>query len=161
MKLFMQQNGFVWGKPFPLCDKSGRTRYTITSEAYSLGKRLHVFDLAGREAIHIRQVIPSMFPTFEIEVYGRPIGSIVKDPTFFEPQFLIQSLNWEISGVITLYDYEIFCQNVVLASSRPVASENGPQIVYDSFDRSDKLTALAVMLTINCCMLSPQKPVAF
>ena len=50
MKLFMQQKGFAWGQPMPLWDKGGHTRYTVTGDAYSLGKRLHVHDLAGREA---------------------------------------------------------------------------------------------------------------
>ena len=50
MKLFMQQKGFAWGQPMPLWDKGGHTRYTVTGDTYSLGKRLHVHDLAGREA---------------------------------------------------------------------------------------------------------------
>ena len=50
MKLFMQQKGFAWGQPMPLWDKGGHTRYMVTGDAYSLGKRLHVHDLAGREA---------------------------------------------------------------------------------------------------------------
>lgn len=156
MKLFMQQKGFSWGQPMPLWDKGGHTRYTVTGDAYSLGKRLHVHDLAGREAIYIHQKIPSMFPSYEIEVYGKPVGSIVKDLTFLRPRYSVAELGWELCGTMGICDYELTWQNSVVAANHPVQGQRGALFAMEFYDRTAELSALGVLLTINC-ILAPQE----
>lgn len=157
MKLYMQNGAFHWGSPVALFDKSGRTRYTLTSDAYSLGKRLHVIDLAGREAIYIYQQIPSLFPRYEIEVYGKPVGEIVKDLTSIRPRYTMESLEWEIMGSVGTCDYEITRHNAAIASSRPHHTSSGDVLVLEVYERAAELTALGIMLTINC-IFAAQEP---
>lgn len=158
MKLYMQQDAFRWGSSLALCDKNGRTRYTLTGEAYSLGKRLHVTDLAGREAIYIRQVVPSLFPRYEIEVYGKPVAEICKDLTFFRPRYTIEPLDWTLAGSLGALEYEISRQSSVVASSCPQRdNSDGNIVVLNLYDRSVTLTALGILLTINC-VFAAQEP---
>ena len=156
MKLYMQKEAFRWGEPMPLRDKAGRTRYTVNSDAYALGKRLHVTDLAGREAVYIRQVVPSLFPKYEVEVYGRPVAAIVKDLSYFRPRYVIEELDWEVLGSLAACDYEISWQSSVVACCRPQQGETGDILALEFYDRREELASLGVMLTINC-LLAPQE----
>lgn len=155
MKLYMQKDMFRWGVPLPLRDKSGRVRYTVNSDAYALGKRLHVTDLAGREALYIHQQIPSLFPRFQVEVYGRPVAQVVKDLSYFRPRYSIEMVDWTVLGNLSQSDYEITCQNTVVASCRPQQSQEGTVLALEFMDRSWDLAALGVILALTC-LLSPQ-----
>lgn len=156
LKLYMERDVFSWGRTLELRDKAGRKRYTLTSEAYSPGKRLHIRDLAGREALYIHQRIPSLMPNYEIEVFGKPIGSVVKDLTFLQPRIVLEGLNMEIGGSVALYDYEILSEGAVIAANRPCDLERGPGFRMEFYDRTCELAALGVMTLINC-VLEPHK----
>lgn len=155
MKLFMQQEAFSWGKPMELWDKGGHIRYTVTGDAYSLGKRLHVQELSGREAIYVRQQVPSMFPRYEIGIYGKKAGAIVKDLTFLRPRYTLENFEWEIGGTPGRFDYEITWRGSVVAACHPVKGEKGELYALEILDRTVELQALGVLLTVNC-ILAPQ-----
>ena len=152
MKLYMERNVFAWGRTMELRDKAGRKRYTLTSEAYSPGKRLRVRDLAGRETLYIHQRIPSLMPSYEIEVYGRPVGAVVKDLTFLQPRIVLDGLNMELGGSVVLYDYEILSEGAVIAANRPCDLNWGPGFRMECYDRANDLTALGVMIAVNCVL---------
>lgn len=154
MKLYMQKDVFRWGVPLPLRDRSGRTRYTVVSDAYALGKRLHVIDLAGREAVYIHQQIPSLFPRYQVEVYGRPVAEVVKDLSYFRPRYTIEMLDWEVLGSLGGCDYELTQESATVASCRP--QPEGDMLALEFLDRSLELAALGVILTLNC-LLAPQE----
>ena len=155
MKLFMQQEAFAWGKPLELRDKGGHTRYVVTGDAYSLGKRLHVQDAAGREAVYVRQRVPSMFPRYELEVYGKYVGSVIKDLTFLRPRYTLEGLDWEIGGNPGGFDFEITWRSSVVASCHPVQGKQGALYALELLDRTMELPALGVLLTVSC-ILAPQ-----
>lgn len=152
MKLYMPRDKFSLGVPMALRDRAGRTRYRISGDAYTLGKRLHVLDLAGREAIYVYQKIPSLLPRYAIEVYGKPVAEIVKDLTFIPPRYMIEGPPWEVLGNIATRDYELSCGSQVIAACRPQAEE----ILLDLMDHDAEKVALGVLLTIHC-MLAPQE----
>ncbi|MDD6023924.1 MAG: hypothetical protein PUC06_06790 [Oscillospiraceae bacterium] len=156
MKLYMERDVFFWGRTMELRDKAGRKRYTLTSEAYSLGKRLHICDLAGREALYIHQRIPSLMPNYEIQVYGKPVGSVTKDLTFLQPRIVLEGLSMELGGSVALYDYEILSDGAVIAANRPCDMDWGRSFRMEFFDRTNDLTALGVMIAVNC-VLEPHK----
>ena len=151
MELFMGE-GFRWGAAQELRDESDRLRFRLTGDAYSLGKRLHVTDLAGREAIYVRQVIPSLFPRYALEVYGKPAGELVKDRTFSRPQCVIESLGWTVEGNLAARDYRLEDAGTVLACSAP----EGDRVRLTMEEGPRAMTALGVMLTINC-IFAPQE----
>jgi uncharacterized protein YxjI len=154
MKLYMQKDGFRWDTPMVLTDRNGRTRYQVSGDAYSLGKRLHVTDLSGREAIYIQQQVPSLFPRYEISVYGRPVTEIVKDLTFVQPKYTMGSLEWELMGILGTYDYEIVWQSSQVAACRP---QEDRRLVLELGDRTTELTALGILLTINCIFAAQER----
>ena len=152
MKLYMERDVFSWGRTLELRDRARRKRYTLTGEAYSLGKRLHVFDLAGRKALYIHQQVPSLMPRYEIEVYGKPMGMIQKDLTFLQPRLTLEGLGMELSGSTVLYDYEILSEGAVIAANRPCDMDWGSCFRMEFYDRTKELAALGVMVAVNCVL---------
>ena len=149
MKLYMDSGAFVWGTPLPILDKSGRTRYTLVSEAYSLGKRLSVLDLAGRTAIQIRQRVPSILPLYDLEVYGKPSGTVVKDISGLRPRYFLEDMGWEACGAVAARDYEVLTGGTVVGSTHP-APAGGLELELGG--RIRELNMLAFLLTLNCIL---------
>lgn len=90
MKYYLKPEAFSWNGTMAVLDFRGHTRYYVTGDGFRFGKRIHVRDLAGREAIYIRQVVPSLVPQYEIEIYGRPIGTLIRQIE----GYLLEGIDW-------------------------------------------------------------------
>ena len=157
MKLYMRQHVFTIGDRFNVWDEDGHDRWFVEQELLTWGKILRVYDLSGREAVYIHQVIPSLFPRYQVEVYGRPITEIVKDLSYFRPRCTIEELGWEVLGSLGGQDYEITHHSTVVAACRPQQNAEGDDVLaLEFYDRSTDLVALGVILAINC-VLAPQE----
>ena len=53
-------------------------------------------------------------------------------------------------------DYELTWQNSVVAANHPVQGQRGKMFAMEFYDRTAELSALGVLLTINC-ILAPQE----
>jgi len=95
MDLYLKEP-FSWGRSLPLLEPDGRTRYLVFGDAFRLGKRLYVRDLAQRDMFYARQIIPAVLPAFSLEVYGKPIGDLVRSRT--EDSYRLESLSWTVTG---------------------------------------------------------------
>lgn len=151
MVLNMDRLAFSWDIPLPLTDQSGHVRYTITGDAYAPGKRLQVLDLAGRTAVSIRQRFPSLFPLYELEVYGKPVCSLIKDLRFSPPQYTLSSPPWNLHGSVQAHDYTLMQAEETIASCRPDPRQPG-LLMLELFSetQTELLTALGLMVTVNC-----------
>lgn len=145
MTLTLSLSEFYWGCPLPLRDIEGRTRYTLTSDAYALRRCLRAVDLAGREALCIRQQLPSLFPRYELSVYGRPIGAITKAPE--DGICRICFSGWSIQGEGN--HLEILHRSQVVAACR---GTDAHRLELTFHDRTTALTALAILLTVICAL---------
>lgn len=157
MTLYMEKHAFSWGRPLALTEKNGRTRYTVDGDAYAPGKRLHILDLAEKTAVSVRQRFPSLFPRYEIEVYGKPVAALIKDLNFSPPSLRIEPLGWTLTGSVSACDYELLRGGAPLAASRPVPGSPGV-FALTCPDPPEALSALGVLVAVNC-ILSPQSPV--
>lgn len=157
MTLYMKKDAFSWGRPLALTDKNGRTRYTVDGDAYAPGKRLNILDLAGKTAVSVRQRFPSLFPRYEIEVYGKPVAALIKDLRTSPPSLRIETLGWTLAGSVSACDYELLRGETELAASRPVSGSPGI-LALTCPDPPEALAALGVLVTVNC-ILSPQSTV--
>lgn len=149
MTLYMESRAFSWGRSLPLTDKDGRTRYTLTGNAYALRRQLQILDLAGRTAVSIRQSLPSLFPRYELEVYGKPLGAVVKDLRCAPPQYALEIPGWTLEGSVSDGDYRLFRSDVLAADCHPAADRDGLWAL-EFHNQTDPLPSLAVMVTLNC-----------
>ena len=151
MTLYMETSAFSWGRPLPLTDKNGRTRYTITSNAYAPRKQLQVLDLAMQNAVSIRQSLPSLFPRYEIETYGKPVGAVRKDLRFSPPQYRIEQPDWTLDSSVSGRDYTLLRNNVSVAACHSLVEKPG-YFALEFYSQSETLTALGIMIILNCVL---------
>lgn len=152
MNLFFEPGAFSWDGTMPVQDQHGHTRYLVTGNGYR--RRIHVRDLAGREAILIRQVVPSMLAKYDIEIYGRPVGTLVRHPGEKTPQYVLEGQKWRLSGETGKGLFEAFEAGEVVASC--VAGEREELRGITCSSPNGELTVLAVALVI-CCIMGPQE----
>ena len=150
MKLYMKEKFFSWTDQFTIKDEHGWDKYFVEGEFLSLGKRLHVTDIHGREVAFIQQKLFTLMPRFTVSVAGREIAEIRKEFTLFFQRYVIDGLGWEIEGSVWEHEYQI------RKNGRPIVSISkewltwGDSYCLDILDPADEILALAVVLTFDC-----------
>lgn len=139
-----------------LRDSAGHIRYRLTGDPYAPGRRLSLRDLADRETVRIRQVVPSLFPRCALEVYGKPAGEVVKDLSFLRPRISLEPAGWLLEGVPGLGDFSLKAGERIIGECRP-DPEHPEGLVFSAPDGPEGLIALGVMLTVQC-VFAPQEP---
>ena len=152
MKLYIKQKIFSWNDKFSVFDANGEERYFVEGEFFSWGKKLHVYDSAQREAAFIRQEVFTFLPKFIVSVDGQEIAEIVKEFTFFKPKYRIDGLGWAIDGDFWDHDYEITKNGSTIVSISKEWFTWGDCYELDIERPEDEITALAVVLAIDCVL---------
>lgn len=152
MKLYMRQKVFSWVDRFTVKDEAGADKYIVEGEFFSLGKKLHVSDVYGKEVAFIHQKVFSFLPKFFVFVNGLQIAEIVKEFTFLRPKYSIEGLGWEINGSFMAHDYEITQQGRPIVNIHKQWMTWGDCYELDIAKEQDEIIALAVVLAIDCVM---------
>lgn len=150
MKLYIKQKVFSWNDKFYVKDEFGNDRYYIEGEFFSLGKKLHIFDMNGNELASIHQKVLSFLPRFFVYVGGIQVAEIVKEFTFFRNKYRIDGLGWEVDGDFMDHDYEITHMGRPIVSISKEWFTWGDSYMLDIADNSDPINALSVVLAIDC-----------
>ncbi len=141
---------FSWKDKFYIRDEFGNDRYYVEGELFSLGKKLHIFDMNGNELALVQQKVLSFLPRYFVFTSGIQRAEIVKEFTFFRNKYRIDGLGWEVDGDFMDHDYEI------THMGRPIVTINkewftwGDSYVLDIRDNADEVIALSVVLAIDC-----------
>ncbi len=150
MKLYIKEKVFSWGDRFTVKDVSGNDRYLVQGEVFSWGKKLHVCDMAGNEVAYIRQKVWSFLPRYEVFCGDRRIAAIQKEFSFLFPRYYIEGLDWEVSGSLSEHNYQITRNGSPIVTIRKEWMTWGDSYELDFANPADELTALAVVLAIDC-----------
>ena len=154
MKLYIKQKVFSWGDKFTVKDETGADKYIVEGEIFSWGKKLHVYDLNRQEVAFIQQEVLTLLPRYHVYCSGQEVAEIKKEFTFLFPRYTIEGLGWEIEGRFMAHDYQI------LKGGRPIVTIRKEWMTWgDTYelaitDSADEITALAVVLTIDCVTAS-------
>ena len=149
MKLLIKQRVFSWSDSYDIYDENGNKKYFVKAEFWSLGHRLHVYDVYDREIGMIKQRLFSFMPIFDIEVDGKVLGSIQKKFTFFKPRYEIDFNGWRVEGNFMGWDDDVYagCSAVIHISKE--LFQWGDTYVID-FDRAeDELMGLMLVIAID------------
>ena len=150
MKLYIKQKVFSWKDKFTVKNEYGEDKYTVEGEIFSLGKKLHVCDMQGREVAFIQQKVMSFLPRYFVYVGNDQVAEIVKKFSFFKPKYDVIGLNWEVTGNFMAHDYE------VTQNGSPVVEIHKEWMTWgDSYElniapSADEIVALATVLAIDC-----------
>ncbi|MBR3544547.1 MAG: LURP-one-related family protein, partial [Oscillospiraceae bacterium] len=119
-QLYIRQKVFSWKDRFSVKDADGIDRYTAEGELWSLGKKLHVNNMAGEEVAYIQQKLLTFLPRFHVFDGGILVAEIRKEFTFFRPSYVIEGPDWQVSGSFLEHDYEITHHGMPIVSVHKV-----------------------------------------
>ena len=97
-KLYMKQKVFSIRDRFTVKDESEQDRYYAEGEIFTIGKKLHICDIAGNEAAFVQQKVLTFLPRFFVYVDGVQVAEIVKEFTFLHPRYRIEGPGWRVEG---------------------------------------------------------------
>ena len=154
MRLLIKQRVFSWTDSYDIYDESGNKKYFVKAEFFTLGHRLHVYDMAGREVGMVREHVMSLLPVFDIEVEGVLQGSIQKKFTLFCPKYEIDFNGWRVEGDFLGWDYDVYsgCSTVIHISKEILSW--GDTYVIDIADSNDELMGLMLVIAIDAANCS-------
>ena len=150
MNLYIKQKVFSFKDKFTVKDEYGQDKYMVEGEFFSLGKKLHIYDMAGNEVAFIQQKLFSFMPRYFVFVGDKQIAEIIKKFSLFTPKYEVAGLNWQVTGNFMAHDYE------VTDNGRPVVMIHkewmtwGDCYALSVADGANEIVALATVLAIDC-----------
>lgn len=150
MKLYIKQKVFSFKDKFTVKDEYGQDKYMVEGEIFSLGKKLHIYDMAGNEVAFIQQKVLSFLPRYFVFIGDKQIAEIVRKFTLITPKYEVLGLNWQVAGDFMAHDYE------VTDNGRPVVLIHKEWMTWgdcyelDIAPYADEIAALATVLAIDC-----------
>lgn len=152
MKLLMQEHVFSWNDRFTVMDEAGNHRYYVEGELFSWGKKLHVCDLQGCEVAYIEQKLFTFLPRYRVYAQGVFVGEVVQEFSFFRPRYTVEGADWDVEGEFWAHDYSVTRRGQRIAAIRKEWFTWGDCYALNIRDPADELTALALVLAIDCAM---------
>ena len=153
MKLYIKQKVFSWGDSFTVKDELGQDRYVVEGEVFTFGKKLHLYDRSNREIAYIEQQLFAFLPRYVIYRGDTAVAEVVKEFTFFHPEYTVEGPGWHVQGDFFDHDYSVTDTNGHhVASVQKEWFTLGDAYCIDIASEADFVTALAVVLVIDACI---------
>jgi len=152
LKLYIKQKVFSWAEKFSIRDSSGFDKYTVEGEIFSWGHKLHVYNSQNVEIAFIKQEIFTFLPKFEVYLNGALAVEVVKEFTFFKPQYTLRGTDWTVNGDFWSHDYTITNSTSDVASISKVWFSWGDSYELDIADGADEVLVVATVLAIDCVL---------
>ena len=150
--LYMRQRVFSWGDKFEIYDSAGNVKYYVEGEVFTFGKKLHLYDVAGNELAYIEQKIFTFLPKYFIHMPGRETVEVVKEFTFFKPEYNVYGPDWKVVGDFWDHDYEVCDGKAVVAHVYKEWFTWGDAYAINFGFGADEVMALSVVLVIDACI---------
>ena len=152
MNLYIQQRIFTWGDKFSIYDEAGNEKYYVEGEILTFGKKLHLYDLRGNELAYIEQQLLTFLPKYLIYRGDEEFAEVVKEFTFFHPEYTVNGPGWTVHGDFFDHDYDITDGDTVIASVSKEWFTLGDAYEISFGAGVDEIAALAVVLVIDACI---------
>ncbi len=152
MNLYIKQRIFTWGDKFSVYDENGNERYYVEGEVFTLGKKLHLYDLNGNELAYIEQKLFSLLPKYFVYIGDEEFAEVVKEFTFFHPEYTVNGPGWTVHGDFFDHDYEITDGDSTVAAVSKEWFTLGDAYAISFGSGIDEIAALAVVLVIDACI---------
>ena len=152
MKLALKQKVFSLKESFQVMDEEGNPIYEVAGKLLSIGHKLTVTDMDGQEVAYIHQKVLSLVPKYFIEISGQEEVELKGHITLLKPHYTLEtdSGKWEIRGDFMAHEYEMKRGRGVAAAVTKKWFTWGDTYLLDVDDDADVLTALGVMIAIDC-----------
>ncbi len=152
MNLYIKQRIFTWGDKFSVYDEAGNEKYYVEGEVFTFGKKLHLYDLQGNELAYIEQQLLTFLPKYLIYRNNEQFAEIVKEFTFFHPEYTVTGPGWSVKGDFFDHDYDVLDGDLVIASVSKEWFTLGDAYEISFGSGVDEIAALSVVLVIDACI---------
>ena len=150
MKLYVKQNLFRLLESYNITDCNGNIKYYVETEFFSIGHCFKLYNSNNEFLYEIKQKIFTLLPKYLLlDNSGNEIASIVKNFTFFTDSYEIDKLGWIVSGDLFAHDYDIICNNSVIAKIHKKWFSFGDSYEFDIADDKNIELVLAVIIMID------------
>jgi len=149
VRLYIKQKVFSWRDRFTIKNESGADRWSAQGEIFSWGRKLHIYDVSGREAAFIRQKMLTFLPRYFIEI-GGAVYTIKKEFTLLRPKFSIEGVPWRMGGNVWAHEYELFDSVGPIMRMSKHWFTWGDSYELDILNPANELLCLCIALTVDC-----------
>lgn len=116
-KYYINQK-FSFRDRFTVKDEDMKDVFYAEGKLLSLGKDIRLHTMDGDEVLHIKQKVWNLLSRFEFYIGHDLICEMKQEFTFFKKKYKILTPDWQITGDIWAYNYEIREGSRVIATIR-------------------------------------------
>lgn len=159
-KLLIKQKVFTWTDTYDVYDGTGRPKYYVKADMFTIGHRIRVFDKAsGAEIGLIQEKVLRLFREFEISINGNSLGIIKKQLSFIRPKYDIDYKGWRLEGDYFRWNYDVYEQSRLVVHISKKLFTWGDTYVLEIADDADELPALMVAIAMDAARCSEENNV--
>jgi len=152
MKLYMKQKVFSWRERFFVKDEAGNDRYSIEGEILSVGRKLHIKNIAGEQVGFIHQKLIAFTPRFFVEIDGREVCEIIKEIRLFKKSYRIEGLPWHLDGNFMGREYSLSSGDGPVMHLTQKMFSWGDSYELDITDPKDEVLCLCIAMAVECVL---------
>lgn len=117
MRYLIKEKIFTFADRFRIEDENGYPKYEVVGKILSIGNKLNIYDMSGRELIYIEEKVFRFLPEYMVYREGNLIGRIKKELTFLRPKFNIESSygDFAIEGDVFQHNFNILKNGKTIA----------------------------------------------
>ena len=147
MKLVFKQRILSWFDSYDIYDEHANVYFTVEGQL-AWGHMFKIYNKNHEEIGMLKQRLFTFLPKYEIYINNELQGEIVKEFTFFKPQFHISFGGYRVFGDFFDWDYDVY------KGSQKIASINKEIFKFrDTYtievSESDALLVLMIVLAID------------
>ncbi len=118
MKYIIRQKMFSLTDKFTIKDEFENVKFTVTSEFFTIGKKLHLSNNTGNQLFFIKQKLFNFLPVYEIYKDEFLYATLRKKFTFLKPKIEIDQNGtpYYISGDIWSHEFTILKNDMAVGS---------------------------------------------
>lgn len=154
MQLLIKQRVFSWTDTYDIYDEHGEPKYFVKAEFLTLGHQIHVYTQSHQEVGAVYEKIFRFLPEFEVEIYGRIVGTIKKEFSFFRPKYNIDYNGWHVEGDFLGWDYDVYDRNRAVIHISKQLFRWGDTYVLDFTSPEEELPGLLLAIAIDAANCS-------
>lgn len=150
MKYIVKEKIFSIGDNFTIKNSNGENVFQVISKVLTIGDKLRIVDMQGREHIYIEQKIFKFLPEYSIFQGDNLIAQVKKKVTFFNHRFVIESImgDYEIDGNVLAHDFFIMKNGNEVANIKKawISWSDTYEVQVDPVENQAFILALCIVL---------------
>ncbi|MCI2069324.1 MAG: LURP-one-related family protein [Bacilli bacterium] len=149
MGLCIKEKVFSWSEAYDVYDENGNVKYTVKGEVFSLGHKIHIYDLEGKEVASVIEKVWSFLKNFRIFINGEEKGAIKEKFSFFHPKYNVDFLDLEVEGDIFDWNYQMTKGGTIVATMQRKVFSWASTFYLDCALKTDEVSYLALAIAID------------